>query len=105
MVTCWWVPTAVEPSVPEGWAAEFAAQTVDNPHDKGDSNWDAAQTAAVRQLYCVYGGKMGRYHGGPQNQPHQPGAGPGFAVGPNDLVDPTFKYFGSGREALVSVQG
>ena len=50
--------------MPEGWKAEFAAQTVDNPHDKGDSSWTRAQTAAVTRLFAQYSGSLGRYHGG-----------------------------------------
>ena len=50
--------------MPEGWKAEFAAQTVDNPHDKGDSCWTRAQTMAVQQLFAQYSGSLGRYHGG-----------------------------------------
>ena len=52
------------PTMPEGWKAEFAAQTVDNPHDKGDSCWTRAQTMAVQQLFAQYSGSLGRYHGG-----------------------------------------
>ena len=115
MITCWWVPGAGdEPAeggghaIPAAWRAEFAAQVTDNPHDKGASAWGHAETAAVRRLSCQYAGPLGRYHGGPPNQPHQPGAGPGFELDPARdaaAADARFRYFGSGRTALVEVRG
>jgi len=102
MITCWWVPQPAEGdsySVPEEWAAEFAAQTVDNPHDQSESQWTTGETARVRQLYCTYSGTLGRYHGGPSGQPHQPGAGPGFEI--VDDAGPPLRFFGSGRREMV----
>ena len=112
MITCWWVP---QPSVagaaaefpyevPEEWAAEFAAQTTDNPHDQGESSWSDSETTRVRQLCAQYSGSLGRYHGGPLGQPHQPGSGPGFEVAEEELTDSTFRFFGSGRTQMPAVE-
>ena len=68
MITCWWVPTGAEVQTPEVWEAEFAHQTVANPHDLSNSTWSDAQTASVEALYCKYAGQLGRYHGGPSRQ-------------------------------------
>lgn len=114
MITCWWVPgmgmgasDGPRYSIPAAWRAEFAAQVTDNPHDKGASAWSASEKAAVRQLSCQHLDRddddLGRYHGGPSGQPHQPGAGPGFEVTADDVADERFRYFGSGRAALVEV--
>lgn len=108
MITCWWVPGAADGGgdhpIPEPWRAEFAAQVSDNPHDKGESAWSVAETLAVRELCCRYNGAFGRYHGGPAGQPHQPGEGPGFEASAADAEDESFRYFGSGRPSIVSVQ-
>ena len=81
-----------------------AAQTTDNPHDQGESSWSDAETARVRELCAQYSGPLGRYHGGPPGQPHQPGTGPGFEVSAQDLADSAFRFFGSGRTRMPAVE-
>jgi ectoine hydroxylase-related dioxygenase (phytanoyl-CoA dioxygenase family) len=109
MITCWWVPQPQEGGdyrIPPEWSAEFAAQTTDNPHDQAESQWTTEEAKRVQQLYCTYSGGLGRYHGGPPGQPHQPGAGPGFELLQEDSTtnNPPLNYFGSGRAEVVQVQ-
>jgi len=103
MITCWWVPTADNHPTPEAWRAEFAAQTTENPHDTSEPRWSSQEIEAVSRLYCQYDGQLGRYHGGPAGWCSQPGAGPGFEVSADDLIDPDFRFFGSGRPQMVAI--